>query len=39
VSGPGAGTVVPEGRAAVWSPDEAEATVVPEGRAVAVTGS
>jgi len=39
VSGPGAGTVVPEGRAAVWSPDEGDATVVPEGRAVMVTGS
>jgi mannose-6-phosphate isomerase len=37
-SGPGAGEVVDEGHAAVWSPAEAEATVAPEGRVVIVTG-
>lgn len=38
-SGAGAGTTIVEGRAAVWSPDEADSLVVPEGRAVVVTGS
>jgi mannose-6-phosphate isomerase len=37
-SGPGAGEVVPEGRAAVWAPGEADAVVTPQGTAVIVTG-
>jgi mannose-6-phosphate isomerase len=36
--GPGAGDVVSEGRAAVWSPGEPAARVVPAGRAIVVTG-
>lgn len=36
--GPGAGDVVTEGRAAVWSPGEGEAVIDPAGRAVVVTG-
>ena len=36
--GPGAGEVVPEGRAAVWPPGEADAVVTPSGRAVIVSG-
>jgi hypothetical protein len=37
-SGPGAGEVVPEGRAGVWAPGEADAVVTPQGTAVIVTG-
>lgn len=37
-SGPGAGEVVGEGRAAVWSPAEPDAVIEPAGRAVIVTG-
>lgn len=37
--GPGAGQVVPEGRAAVWSPAEPAATIHPTGRAIVVTGA
>ena len=39
LSGSGAGTIVPEGRAAVWAPTEPEAVVAPDGRAVVVTGA
>ena len=38
-SGPGSGTVVAEGHAVVWGPDEGEATVEPQGRALVVTGA
>lgn len=37
--GPGAGDLVPEGRAIIWAPAEAQAVIVPEGRAVVVTGA
>lgn len=39
LSGPGAGAIVPEGRAVVWAPTEPEAVVAPAGRAVIVTGA
>lgn len=37
--GPGAGEVVPEGRAIVWAPGEGDARINPRGRAVVVTGA
>lgn len=39
LDGPGSGTLVPQGRAAVWGPDEDDAQVDPGGLAIVVTGS
>lgn len=37
-TGPGAGDIVPEGRAAVWSPGEGTAVIEPDGMAIVATG-